>query len=173
MLNMWYPGKGSYFFGWMAIKAIWGVVVAHLGFKSLSFKVTKKTVNVGGGAGKVARDSSYRDIYFHIAMCIVLGFSIVYAIFVIATQSALFLDVQALHDPGTGTVMRLICIATAFQILVAYMFPIMYAILPENRKVHTLVLKVTFYAEGLCVLFAGILITGFQTFQYYFAAKGL
>jgi len=172
-LSMWYPGKGSYFFGWMAIKAIWNVITAHLGFKSLSFKVTKKTVNVGGGAGVSNRDSSYKDIYFHIAMSALVGFSILYGALVVVTQTAILPDVQALHDRGTGTTMRLICIASATQILIAYMFPIMYAILPESRSVHTYALKSMFFLEGLCLVFAGVLITGFQTFQVYFAEKGL
>jgi len=172
-LNMWYPGKGSYFFGWMAIKAIWNVVTAHLGFKILSFKVTKKTVKIGGNNAGSRRDSSYKDIYFHIAISALIVFAICYAAFVVLTQSAYLPDVQALHDPGTGTTMRLICIATGTQILLAYLFPIMYAVLPESRRVHAQALKTMFYIEGFCVVFAGIMITGFQTFQEYFAARGL
>eukprot|EP00475_Leptophrys_vorax_P022138 TRINITY_DN3009_c0_g1_i1.p1 TRINITY_DN3009_c0_g1~~TRINITY_DN3009_c0_g1_i1.p1 ORF type:complete len:681 (-),score=165.03 TRINITY_DN3009_c0_g1_i1:68-2110(-) len=171
-LNMWYPGKGSYFFGWMAIKAIWNVVTAHLGFKSLSFKVTKKT-KVGGDAGGSRRDSSHKDIYFHIVMSCILGFAVVYAAYVVTTQTAFLPDVQALHDPGTGTTMRIICIATGIQILLAYLFPIMYAVLPESRRIHAAVLKGMFRIEAVCVIVAGVMITGFQTFQRYFASKGL
>eukprot|EP00475_Leptophrys_vorax_P026865 TRINITY_DN381_c0_g1_i1.p1 TRINITY_DN381_c0_g1~~TRINITY_DN381_c0_g1_i1.p1 ORF type:complete len:715 (+),score=146.36 TRINITY_DN381_c0_g1_i1:89-2146(+) len=170
---MWYSYKGSVFFGWMSLKAIWNVTTAHFGFKSLTFKVTKKTVRIGNNGQTVARrDSSYKDIYFHIVMSVFLMFCVAYALGVIISRKSALPDVQALGEPGTGTVMRLISMSTCIQALTAYMFPVLYAVLPENHKVQSRALNVLMGVDIICILFSGILIAAFQQFGLLFKARG-
>jgi len=100
----------------------------------LTFKATdKKLVPSGAVVQEETRDSSYRDIVYHILVCSLILFTASYSIIILSGYELFprFSDERTLEQQ-TGLIVC--CTLWLFQFLITYSIPIFYALVPVDPK---------------------------------------
>ena len=134
-LSLWVNSKMGHFMSYMNMKAVKSVMMqVWLGIKTLTFKATdKKLVPSGAVVHEETRDSSYRDIVYHILVCSLILFTASYSIIILSGYELFprFSDERTLEQQ-TGLIVC--CTLWLFQFLITYSIPIFYALVPVDPK---------------------------------------
>eukprot|EP00475_Leptophrys_vorax_P009043 TRINITY_DN15938_c0_g1_i1.p1 TRINITY_DN15938_c0_g1~~TRINITY_DN15938_c0_g1_i1.p1 ORF type:complete len:1027 (-),score=263.03 TRINITY_DN15938_c0_g1_i1:61-3141(-) len=153
--GLWIVGKMGHFFSFMALKAIFNVIKKEIASATISFKVTEKKAGVGGpkpdeenkeeddddygeddeeyfADDRGNRDSTRKDIRFHIVMVTFIVFVIAYGIYILLGYTAFLPDVKDERSTLEKKGIRLFGVCWMAQFFIAYSLPIWYAFLPDN-----------------------------------------
>jgi cellulose synthase/poly-beta-1,6-N-acetylglucosamine synthase-like glycosyltransferase len=87
------------------------------------------------------RDSSHRDIRFHVVMCAFIIFTVSYGAYVILGGESVFPDFPDERSVIQKKGIRAFCMLWMMQFFIAYGLPIWYAYLPQNFSVQAKALK--------------------------------
>jgi len=144
-LSLWVNSKMGTYFSFMSMKAINSVIQSQLFQKTLAFKVTDKKIASADNqksekveqAKDSSRDSSRKDIFFHVIMAVLLSLCIAYALLVtFGITSAFIPEVVDSRSSTEKSGLRLFCMMWLVSFLIAYLMPILYAILPTSYAWH-------------------------------------